>query len=118
MKPINYDGRRFKTINNTDNGEVNEETTFYYFQKDDVVWAHYYGGGIVKGQLIASINELGCLEMSYHHINENNEMMTGMCTSKPELLEDGRLRLHEEWEWTCRDYSKGKSIIEEILLFD
>lgn len=27
--------------------------------------------------------------------------------------ENGKVRLHEEWEWTSRDRSKGKSILEE-----
>jgi hypothetical protein len=40
--------------------------------------------------------------------------MTGHCKSRPELMENGKLRMHEEWEWTSKDESKGKSIIEEI----
>lgn len=40
--------------------------------------------------------------------------MTGKCTSKPEILENGKIRLHENWEWTSNDKTKGKSIIEEI----
>jgi hypothetical protein len=52
--------------------------------------------------------------MRYHHINESNEIMTGICKSRPEVLLDGRIRIHEEWEWTCKDRSKGYSIIEEI----
>ncbi|MNN15762.1 hypothetical protein D3C81_1288760 [compost metagenome] len=66
------------------------------------------------GHLIAVADEKGNLDMRYHHINENNEIMTGICSSKPELLADGRLRMHEEWEWTCKDRSKGYSIVEEI----
>jgi len=40
--------------------------------------------------------------------------MTGKCYSTPEVLVDGRIRLHEMWEWTSGDYSKGQSIVEEI----
>jgi hypothetical protein len=29
-------------------------------------------------------------------------------------LPNGRLRLHEEWQWTNGDLSKGRSIVEEI----
>jgi hypothetical protein len=39
--------------------------------------------------------------------------MTGICISKPEILENGKIRLHEFWEWTSGDKSKGTSIIEE-----
>jgi len=41
--------------------------------------------------------------------------MTGVCRSTPELLPDGRIRLHEKWQWTCGDRASGESIIEEIL---
>jgi hypothetical protein len=52
--------------------------------------------------------------MRYHQININNEIMTGKCISKPEILVDGKIRLHETWEWTSGDFSSGTSIIEEI----
>lgn len=37
-----------------------------------------------------------------------------MCISKPELTEDGKIRLYEDWKWTLGDKSSGKSIMEEI----
>lgn len=114
MKQIDYDGKIFRTVITTKNGEVNRETTFYYRQKDNHVWAEYSGGGIIVGHLVAVADENGNLDMRYHHVNDSNEIMTGVCISKPEMLADGRLRMHEEWEWTCRDRSKGSSIVEEI----
>jgi len=39
--------------------------------------------------------------------------MTGVCTSKPEFLANGKIRLHESWKWTSGDKSEGKSINEE-----
>jgi hypothetical protein len=51
--------------------------------------------------------------MRYHHVNTNGELMTGICRSTPELLPSGKIRLHEEWQWTSGDGSKGKSIVEE-----
>jgi hypothetical protein len=40
--------------------------------------------------------------------------MTGTCISTPEILPDGRLRLHESWRWTSGDGSSGESAIEEV----
>jgi hypothetical protein len=40
--------------------------------------------------------------------------MTGKCFSKPEIIDDGRIRLHEKWQWTSGDFSQGESIVEEI----
>lgn len=42
------------------------------------------------------------------------QLHSGYCKSVPEILADGRIRLHEEWQWTSGDNTNGKSIIEEI----
>ena len=52
--------------------------------------------------------------MSYHQVNSKNELLTGVCKSKPEILPNGKIRLHETWKWTSGNMSEGKSIIEEI----
>lgn len=111
---INYDDRRFRSVSNSESGEVGAETLFHYHQKDDYVWATYEGGSIVFGTLIAKVLEDRSLEMRYQHLNLNGELMTGVCKSTPEILADGRIRLYETWQWTCGDYSKGESVVEEI----
>ena len=114
MNKINYDNRVFKSVSNSETGEVSNETTFYYHQKDDFVWAEYSGGSILFGTLIAKILENSALEMRYQHLNRNDNLMTGQCVSTPEILPDGRIRLHEKWQWTSGDLSAGESIIEEV----
>ena len=114
MNKINYDNRVFKSAANSETGEVSNETRFYYHQKDDLVWAEYAGGEIVFGNLIAKVIRDDCLEMRYQHLNKSGELMTGKCFSTPEILEDGRIRLYEKWQWTSGDFSAGESIVEEI----
>ena len=114
MSAINYDNRRFVSIQNTPNGEVNGDTIFDYHQDGAIVWAEYRGGGILRGQLMATVNEHGVLTMRYHHVNIQGVLMTGECTTTPEVLLDGRLRLHEVWRWTSGDQSQGVSIVAEI----
>ncbi len=46
---ICYDGRRFITKMNSENGEVSEQTTFTYHQNGKLLWAEYSGGNIFKG---------------------------------------------------------------------
>lgn len=111
---INYDNRVFKSVQNSETGEVSGDTTFHYYQKDALVWAKYAGGEIVFGQLIAKILPDDSLEMRYQHLNKSGELMTGKCVSTPEILENGKIRLFEKWQWTCGDFSSGESIIEEI----
>lgn len=112
---ISYDGRKFTSIKNSATGEVGSDTFFDYHQEGDIVWGEYSGGEIVRGQLIAVCNNDGVLDMRYHHVNKKGELMTGVCTSIPEILPDGRIRLHEKWQWTCGDNSSGQSIVEEIF---
>jgi hypothetical protein len=66
------------------------------------------------GHLIGIVNEQGLINMRYHHINSEGELMTGICISNPEMLPNGKVRLHEKWRWTTGDCSEGESILEEI----
>lgn len=111
---INYNGKRFRSVSNTDNGEVNEETIFNYYQEGSIVWADYSGGNIRKGTLIAKVDDDGNLDMRYSHVNIAAEIMTGKCFSKPIVLDNGKVRLYETWEWTSGDHSTGNSIVEEL----
>jgi hypothetical protein len=111
---INYNNRKFVSLSNSETGEVSSETIFHYHQKDNLVWAEYEGGEIVFGTLIAKVLENSVLEMRYQHLNKHGELMTGKCLSTPEIIENGKIRLHEKWQWTSGDFSTGESIIEEI----
>lgn len=110
---INYNNRTFRPIQNSENGETSIETIFWYKQIDNVLTSEYSGGKIKYGHLIGLVDDNGNIEMSYHQINEKGELMTGICKSEPEILENGKIRLYESWEWTSGDKSKGQSIIEE-----
>jgi hypothetical protein len=111
---INFDNKIFTSIENTENGEVNNETLFYYHQNKEIVWAEYYGGLIKKGFLLGIVKHNGEFEFNYEHINTKNETRTGKCISVPKTLENGRIELLEKWEWTNGDKSKGESKIIEV----
>ena len=111
---INYNNKKFKPVANSDNGEVSSDMVFHYQQTDNVLTCTYEGKNIIKGHLIGLVDENGCIEMRYHQINTNGELMTGICSSTPESMDNGKIRLHESWQWTSGDQSKGNSILEEI----
>lgn len=110
---INYDNKIFNPVSNSENGEVDLSMQFVYKQSGNIVTSSYSGGRIVSGQLIALVDEAGGLDMRYHQINTKGEMMTGTCTSTPELLPNGKIRLYERWRWTSGDLSEGESVLEE-----
>lgn len=111
---INYNNKTFAAVSNTDNGEVSKKTLFKYRQEENIVWAEYLGGEIKKGFLIGVTDREGKLNFNYAHVNEEGELRSGYCTSLPEIMDNGKVRLFEKWQWTSGDRSQGESIIEEI----
>lgn len=110
---INLNNKKFTSQSNSSNGEVSNDTIFNYHQQEEMIWAEYSGGQILKGNLIGKIID-NHLEFVYQHININQEIMTGKCKSYPEANSSGEIILKEFWQWTCRDQSKGNSILIEI----
>jgi len=111
---INYNGKTFRPLQNTPNGETSDETIFVYQQEGNVLTSNYSGGKIVSGHLIALVDTHGNLDMRYHQVNTEGVLMTGICRSVPEIMEDGKIRLYEKWRWTSGDLSEGESILQEI----
>lgn len=111
----NLDGKTFRSVANTGNGDVSGETIFHYRQQGRVVTATYSGGGVAAGHLIANVLPNGQLDMRYHHVNAGGALMLGTCRSTPRLLQDGRLAFIEEWQWLSGDRSSGTSEIEEVV---
>lgn len=111
---INYNGRKFRPISNTENGEVTNDLIFEYHQNGSILYCDYAGEKIQKGFILGIVNASGVIDMTYQQINTKNELRTGKCTSTPEIMENGKVRLREEWQWTNGDLSSGTSILEEL----
>ena len=112
MRKIDYDGRVFKGIENYHDGDLNPDTRFYYRQEKNIVWGEITGGNVADGSLLAVVRDDGSLDMSWHYVNKNGALFRGSCYSTPEVLQDGRLRLHETWQIDGGE--AGRSVIEEI----
>jgi hypothetical protein len=111
---MNYNNRTFRAVSNAENGEVTSDTLFYYQQETNVVVAIYEGGRIAQGHLMGLVAPDGSLDFHYHHINTDGQLMAGHCHSTPEVMPNGKLRLHERWQWTTGDGSSGTSVVEEV----
>jgi hypothetical protein len=74
----------------------------------------YEGENIIGGHLIGVVDDSGNINMRYHQVNKHGQLMTGICHSRPELLLNGKIRLHESWQWTSGVGSMGESVLEEI----
>lgn len=111
---VNYDGKFFVPKMNSENGEVDGQTVFSYHQNGNLLWAEYSGGDVIKGTLIGTVKQNGCLEFTYQHVNTGMQTRVGMCQSRPKFLENGKLELTEEWQWMNGDCSKGTSVLAEV----
>ena len=112
---VNYHQRQFRGRTNVTHGEVSAATCFSYYQAGDRLWGEYAGGDVRAGQLLGKVNPDGSLEFLYQHQNSAGELMAGHCRSTPTIEPDGRLVLHERWQWLTGDRSAGESVVEEIL---
>lgn len=111
---MNYNNKKFRPISSSENSEVSNATIFEYKQIGNLLTCDYKGGSIVSGNLIGLVDDEGNIDMRYHQVNIKGELMTGICSSIPEIMDSGKIRLHETWQWTSGDKSKGESILEEV----
>ena len=114
LSKISYDNRKFIPKSNSENGEVDGSTVFCYHQKNNLIWAEYSGGEILKGFLLGTTDENGCLKFNYQHINNSGITRIGECSSTPKITDSGKLEMHENWQWLNGDGSKGNSILVEL----
>ena len=66
------------------------------------------------GEVMGLVGENGVLDLRYQHVDRDGVLMTGYCETTPEVLPNGKLRLHEKWRWTCGHRAKGRSTLDEI----
>ena len=111
MSVPSLDGRTF-AVADSGGGVATTETVFRYAEGKGVVTASYEGGTIRRGFLVGT-REGDSLDFRYVQLHEDGSTATGHCTTKLELLPDGRVRLNETWEWESRPGS-GRSVAEEL----
>lgn len=111
---LDYHNRKFAGVTNTANGQVSGDTIFHYQQHGHLLTGSYQGGAIRQGQLMGIVHEDMSLEFVYHHLDIQGTLRSGHCVSVPEILPDGRIRLHERWVWDYGGEGEGQSIVEEI----
>jgi hypothetical protein len=111
---LNYNNKKFRPLKNSENGDVTNELIFHYKQTGNILTCEYSGKKIKKGQLLGIVESDGTIKMNYHQITLDHKLKTGNCISKPKTLENGKLILEENWQWTNGNKSKGKSTLEEI----
>lgn len=105
-----YDGRRFTPVGGPPGSD---RPVALWHQEGDTVTARFSGGQVLAGFLLGAVGPDGVVDAAYGQVLSDGTVQAGRCTTTPEVLPDGRLRMREEWHRT--DGSSGVSHIEEIL---
>lgn len=107
---VNYDGRTFR-VGGEDAADVPQAR---YHQDDNVIWGEFAGGHVRRGSLAGTCSPDGTLHFAYCMVYDSGEVVSGRCRSTPQLLDDGRIRLNEEWKRFTPRTDRGTSYLEEV----
>jgi hypothetical protein len=108
---FNYNGKRFRS---TTAGPDGDSPVALYRQDGDLVWAEFAGHDVRRGLLAGTCAPDGTLTFAYCMVLNSGEVISGRCASTPQLLDDGRIRLHEKWERYGPHTASGISYLEEV----
>jgi hypothetical protein len=108
---LSLDGRTLVGVANAEDGEVSGDTRFQFTQDGEQIYARYSGGTIVDGHLLGTFDGHHW-DIRYVQINESGDTATGHSRGIVSELDDGRVRVEDEWEWDSKPGS-GKSVLEE-----
>jgi len=107
---IDYEGRRFRKVVR----DASEVPVARYHQAGDLVWAEFAGGDVRRGSLAGTCTDDGTVTFSYSMVLERGEIVSGRSVNTPQVLDDGRIRLHEAWQRYGDHAESGISYLEEV----
>ena len=110
---INYNGKIFSPINNDEGEGYSAETFFVFRQTGIILTSNYSGGAIIRGQILALVDEEGSMKMSFHHVTTDLALITGTGKFIPEILPNGKIMLLQKWNLINGDLAEKK-----LLLFE
>lgn len=109
---VSLDGRTLAGVENDGQGEVSGDTRFHFEQEGERIYARYSGGEVVDGHLVGTLDGARW-DIRYAQINEDGRTATGHSVGEITVLDDGRVRIEDEWEWESRA-GAGESVLKEV----
>ncbi|WP_020523606.1 hypothetical protein [Catelliglobosispora koreensis] len=110
---VSYDGRVFVPTKVSPPVTPTPDTPRGVFrQQGDLVSVEFSGGWLRSGWLVGVCRPDGCVDGVYCLAFGNGDLVAGSCVYVPTVLDDGRLRIAEQWRRI--DGSTGVSTIEEV----
>lgn len=112
MKPFNFNALKMNAVETDPNGVINEHTIFTFEQDEDIVYAQYVGGEIIRGQLIGRITD-DKLHFRYCQIDTDGNLDGGESYCDLQYSDDGLIQIIENFQWESRD-EQGRNVIQEM----
>lgn len=113
MSNFNFHNKKFRLVENSENGKVNADTIFEYKQEGNLVTADYHGGTIRYGKIIATLQG-DRLNMLYQCLTTDNELKAGKAVAMVSMNHNGKMKLRLEWEWLGDGENRGVSEYVEV----
>ena len=123
MNRPSLDNRVFVPVENTEDGVVNGNTRFHFWQEGIVFFADYFGGDVREGHIIGQFDETGRGHMLYHCLTTDRNLKAGKAVAEFTKYDDGRMAMDLNWEWITQTHqnndifkgqAKGQSRYEEL----
>lgn len=109
---MNLDRTQFRVSLTADCGVVGAETCLRLMQRGLKVLGRYRGGSIVRGYLVGRLTG-SVLRFRFAQREIDGHIHGGRSVCEIERLSNGRLRLHEHFNWTTRAGS-GTNTFEQV----
>ena len=107
---INLHEKRMHVKETAENGVVNEETIFEFYQKEDRVLATYRGGKVSRGVLVGILSE-DRFSFNYGQQHLDGNIAGGHSICDIEIQSDGKYRLIEHFQW---ERGTGRNVFVEL----
>ena len=106
--------KRFVATEN-EHGVSGADTVFHYWMDGSVITGTYHGGRIREGSLLGRAVDGDRIELLYHCLTTEQELLAGWSRGVVSADATGRLRLTFEWAWLTGDRGGGESSYVELV---
>lgn len=106
--------RRFTVANNAQ-GLSGTGTVFHYRVEGDAISGTYQGGRIRIGSQVGRVTGPDTLELLYHCLTTEGEMLAGWSRGTVGVDDDGRTTLAFVWGWLSGAAGGGESSYVELV---
>jgi hypothetical protein len=99
---------RFVTTDNP-HGLSSTDTVFHYLVEGRDITGTYAGGRIRTGHIVGVATSPETVELLYHCITTDGELLAGRSRGHVSVATDGRVLLHFDWSWLSGKAGSGQS---------